>query len=93
VSVEPHARNPLTEDAPPDQDRYLVARGRTGDTRALDELVRRHQGWIYNIAVRMLAHPQDAEDATQEMATDRATALPPGGRTARRPRREALRRP
>jgi DNA-directed RNA polymerase specialized sigma24 family protein len=27
----------------------------------------RHQAQIYNIAVRMLHHPQDAEDATQEI--------------------------
>ncbi len=29
--------------------------------------MRRHQRWIYNIAVRMLGHPHDAEDATQEI--------------------------
>src|SRR5439155_14836307 len=28
---------------------------------------RRHQSWIYNIAVRMLGHPHDAQDATQEI--------------------------
>jgi RNA polymerase sigma factor (sigma-70 family) len=38
-------------------------------------LVVRHQAWIYNIAVRMLYHPQDAEDATQEILVKALTAL------------------
>jgi DNA-directed RNA polymerase specialized sigma24 family protein len=38
-------------------------------------LVARHQPWIYNIAVRMLYHPQDAEDATQEILVKAITAL------------------
>jgi RNA polymerase sigma factor (sigma-70 family) len=41
----------------------------------LEELVRRHQGWIYNIAIRMLHHPQDAEDATQEILLKAVTRL------------------
>ncbi len=45
----------------------LVDRARSGERVALEELVRRHQAWIYNIAIRMLHHPQDAEDATQEI--------------------------
>jgi sigma-70-like protein len=37
------------------------------EAAAFEELVVRHRAWIYNIAVRMLYHPQDAEDATQEI--------------------------
>src|SRR6266478_10245447 len=60
--------NPFIDNAPTDlEDRALVARARSGSREALEELVRRHQGWIYNIAVRMLYHPHDAEDATQEI--------------------------
>ena len=59
--------NPLTDSAAADvQDQNLVTRARSGEREALEALVRRHQAWIYNIAVRMLYHPQDAEDATQE---------------------------
>lgn len=57
------------------EDRTLVARTRAGERDALEELVRRHQPWIYNIAVRMLHHPQDAEDATQEILIKALTAL------------------
>src|ERR1700724_1831042 len=60
--------NPLADNAPTDhEDQALVMRTRSGDREALEHLLERHQGWIYNIAVRMLYHPQDAEDATQEI--------------------------
>ena len=55
--------------------RGLVMRARAGHRRALEELVQRHQGWIYNIALRMLFHPQDAEDATQEILVKVMTRL------------------
>ena len=54
------------------EDQSLVQRARAGDRDALEALIKRHQGWIYNLAVRMLFHPQDAEDATQEILTKTA---------------------
>src|SRR5262245_60713732 len=53
----------------------LVTRAQAGDRHALEELVERHQTWIYNIAIRMLGHPQDAEDATQEILIKTLTRL------------------
>jgi RNA polymerase sigma factor (sigma-70 family) len=68
--------NPLADSAPTDlEDQVLLVRARAGDRAALEELVQRHQGWIYNIAVRMLYHPQDAEDATQEILLKALTRL------------------
>src|SRR5256886_7908611 len=68
--------NPLADDAPTDpEDQALVARARSGERQALEALVGRHQAWIYNIAVRMLYHPQDAEDATQEILVKALTGL------------------
>src|ERR1043166_45837 len=68
--------NPLADSASTDEgDRILVARARSGDRAGLEELVRRHQGWIYNIAVRMLHNPHDAEDATQEILLKAVTRL------------------
>jgi RNA polymerase sigma factor (sigma-70 family) len=67
---------PLADSAPTDvEDRALVVRAAAGDRDALHDLVHRHQPWIYNIAVRMLAHPQDAEDATQEILIKALTRL------------------
>src|SRR5947199_6457583 len=68
--------NPFTENPATDpEDRVLVLRAKSGDREALEELVGRHQAWIYNIALRMLYHPQDAEDATQEILVKAVTAL------------------
>src|SRR5271170_653084 len=68
--------NPFADNTPSDpEDQSLVMRARSGDRTALEELVQRHQAWIYNIAVRMLFHPQDAEDATQEILVKVLTSL------------------
>jgi RNA polymerase sigma factor (sigma-70 family) len=68
--------NPLADDSPMDhEDQNLVMGARAGDRKALEDLVQRHQGWIYNVAVRMLFHPQDAEDATQEILVKMLTRL------------------
>jgi len=56
-------------------DRGLVARARSGEREALETLITRHEPWIYNIAVRMLNHPEDAKDATQEILLKAVTSL------------------
>ena len=53
----------------------LVNRARAGDGDALDELVRSIQDDIYRLALRMTAHPEDAEDATQEVLIKVVTRL------------------
>jgi RNA polymerase sigma factor (sigma-70 family) len=71
-----HIDNPLAENVPTEhEDQSLVVRARCGDRKALEDLVGRHQAWIYNIALRMLFHPQDAEDATQEILIKVVTRL------------------
>jgi RNA polymerase sigma factor (sigma-70 family) len=76
MEVTMSTTNPLADNAPTDaEDHVLVLRARAGDRQALEELIQRHQGWIYNIAVRMLYYPQDAEDATQEILLKALTRL------------------
>ncbi|HJZ61097.1 MAG TPA: sigma-70 family RNA polymerase sigma factor [Miltoncostaeaceae bacterium] len=53
----------------------LAGRAQVGDRRALDDLVRAVADGIYNLAVRMLWHPEDAEDATQEILVKLVTRL------------------
>jgi DNA-directed RNA polymerase specialized sigma24 family protein len=73
--------NPLADNAPTDhEDQALVMRARSGDRQPLEDLIERHQGWIYNIAVRMLYHPQDAEDATQEILVKVSRRYPASSR-------------
>src|SRR6516162_10471136 len=68
--------NPLAENSSTDhEDQCLVARARSGDRGTLEDIIERHQAWIYNIALRMLFHPQDAEDATQEILIKVLTRL------------------
>jgi RNA polymerase sigma factor (sigma-70 family) len=56
-------------------DRELVRRALEGRGEALDTLVRRHQGFVYGVAVRMLWDPRDAEDVTQEVLIKIVTGL------------------
>src|SRR5438132_79908 len=70
-----NTNNPLADDSPDHEDQKLVKRANSGEREALEELVQRHQAWIYNIAIRMLYHPQDAEDATQEILLKALTRL------------------
>jgi DNA-directed RNA polymerase specialized sigma24 family protein len=61
-------RNPLADNAASDpDDRQLVSQAQAGHREALEQLITRHQAWIYNIVLRMVYLPQDAEDATQEI--------------------------
>ncbi len=45
----------------------LASRGAQGDRAAVEQLVERIQDRIYALALRMLWHPEDARDATQEI--------------------------
>lgn len=68
--------NPFAESTPPDvPDEDLVRQATSGDRDALERLIRRHQGWVYNIAVRMVWRTDRAEDATQEILLKIVTRL------------------
>src|SRR5438270_911868 len=68
--------NPFTEAADGNlTDADLVERAKNGDRGALEKLVLRHQAWIYNIAVRMVFQPHDAEEVTQEVLVKVITKL------------------
>ncbi|MGA9777309.1 MAG: RNA polymerase sigma factor [Limisphaerales bacterium] len=56
-------------------DDRLVARARGGDMDALDALVRMHQSWVFNLALRMVWRRDVAEDATQEILIKAVTKL------------------
>ena len=45
----------------------LVKLAISGDRKALEELINSVKDRIYNLSIRYLWHPQNAEDATQEI--------------------------
>ena len=68
--------NPFSEIVDADtSDDELVEQAKNGDRAALENLILRHQAWIYNIAVRMVFHPDDAEEVTQEVLVKVITKL------------------
>jgi hypothetical protein len=74
-------RHPLADAAETDSDDLeLLRRIQNGDREALESVVRHQQDWIYNIALRMVYLPEDAEDATQDsdQAADQAVSASHG---------------
>jgi RNA polymerase sigma factor (sigma-70 family) len=68
--------NPFAETVTTDtDDAALAQRAQQGSREALGALLSRHQRWVYNLAVRMLYYPEDAEDATQEILIKVMTRL------------------
>src|SRR3990167_5805668 len=68
--------NPFADVAEGDErDQELVRLAKEGRRDALEDLVLRHQAWIYNLALRMVHRPEDAEDATQEVLIKLFTRL------------------
>ncbi|AZQ44804.1 RNA polymerase sigma factor [Nonlabens ponticola] len=59
--------NPFLKEYSSDKtDEQLVREAQDGDKKSLEELILKHQPFIYNIAWKMVRHPKDAEDLTQE---------------------------
>jgi len=54
---------PITEDDP---DNLLVDQAQAGDTRAFEQLYRRHYKRVYALCLRMTANRESAEECTQE---------------------------
>ena len=53
-----------------------IQQAKTGDAQAYGELVAQHQLFLYNLALRAVSHPQEAEDMTQEALLRAWRALP-----------------
>ena len=59
----PETQTPLTAN-----EARIIALSKGGDAQAFNEIVSKYQKPVYNLCYRMLAnHPQDAEDAAQEI--------------------------
>ena len=54
----------------------LVRRAKRGDDRAFEELIDQHARYVFNLAIRLLDDPREAEDLTQEAFIRVWKALP-----------------
>jgi RNA polymerase sigma factor (sigma-70 family) len=72
MMFRPFASTAFYTDQP---DIELVNAAREGNREALEDLVRRHQIFIYNVASKMVFNPEDAEDLTQEVLVKVITNL------------------
>lgn len=56
-------------------DIMLIQQSLAGDRSALELLVKRHQDWIYNVALNFMGDPEEAADLTQEVLIKVITKL------------------
>ncbi len=67
--------NPFAELVDESTDYELIEQSKNGSQASLEKLILRHQAWVYNIALRMVFHPHDAEEVTQEVLIKVITRL------------------
>jgi RNA polymerase sigma factor (sigma-70 family) len=69
-------QNPFNEENYNDQNDYdLVAESLKGSKKSLENLIAKHQTFVYNIVWKMVLNPQDAEDITQDILIKVITKL------------------
>jgi RNA polymerase sigma factor (sigma-70 family) len=56
-------------------DLQLIELSLKGSSKSLEQLIKRHQHYIYNVALKMVLNPFDAEDITQEVLIKVVTRL------------------
>ena len=56
-------------------DLRLIDEALKGSSKSLEQLIKRHQHYIYNVALKMVLSPFDAEDITQEVLIKVVTKL------------------
>jgi len=66
---------PFSEQYDEEKDRLLVLDACAGNKEALERLIRMHQRFIYNVALRLVRDPDDAADLTQEVLIKVLTKL------------------
>ena len=59
--------NPFTNAFDAQKDELLIEEAIKGNRNALNDLIQRHNNFIYNVALKMLGNPEDAKDLTQDI--------------------------
>lgn len=58
-----------------DEDVKLIEKSLKGDKLSLEQLIKKHQPYVYNIAWKMVQNPVEAQDLTQEVLIKAVTKL------------------
>lgn len=56
-------------------DSVLIEKALKGDKTSLEDLIKKHQNWVYNVAISMVSDKDDAADITQEVLIKMVTKL------------------
>jgi RNA polymerase sigma factor (sigma-70 family) len=67
--------NPFSEKYDPSDEWRLVTEAQEGSQKALEKLIKLHQRFIYNIALKLVRNPDDAADLSQEVIIKMITKL------------------
>jgi RNA polymerase sigma factor (sigma-70 family) len=57
------------------KDEVLITAAVSGNKKALEQLIKKYQNYIYNVSLRLFLNPDDALDATQEVLIKVITSL------------------
>ena len=57
------------------EEQQLIQDAVNGSKKALEQLIHQHYSFIYNVAIRYVLSPEDAEDLTQEVIIKVITKL------------------
>jgi RNA polymerase sigma factor (sigma-70 family) len=67
MRMNPPTENPFrAAEAADRDDAELALAAAAGDQASLERLLRKHQRWVYAVALRMMLNPSDAAEVTQE---------------------------
>lgn len=66
ADMETYSEIAQVEEFDSQQERELILRCQERDTAAMGTLVVQYQHWVYNIALGLLGHHEDAQDAAQD---------------------------
>jgi len=58
-----------------EDDQLLIQKALKGNKAALEDLIKKHQNWIYNVSLAMVSDSDDASDITQEVLIKVITKL------------------
>ena len=67
--------NPFSDTYDPKDEMLIVQEAQGGSQKALEQLVKLHQRFIYNIALKLVRNPDDAADLSQEAIIKMITRL------------------